>query len=327
MKRMSPWKRTWAGLSLPFAVTVAGLALAAVLAGCGGEKAGSDQANGTAVSDTSAYRAALAEKDTTARIAALETFLKEYPQSPFRPNAVSQGFGLLMNRDPARAGRFVDDLLAKEKDEETRGRLYYAAYIHARDTEPGAVPALLERMQADEAVSADGYNMVAWDLVIHEQHLDPAIALAAKGATKAPDDESKSSILDTQGWGLYMKGDYGPAAEILEQAAALISKENAQEVRGHLAQAYDKAGRAQEARDLMVELMTEVEDPEMRAAIERLTRQLGEDPAQVATRIDEARAANAKPAADFTLKNYDGQPVSLSDFKGKVVLLNFWHPT
>ena len=29
-------------------------------------------------------------------------------------------------------------------------------------------------------------------------------------------------------------------------------------------------------------------------------------------------------APDFTLKNVDGQSVSLSDFKGKIVMLNFW---
>jgi len=31
-----------------------------------------------------------------------------------------------------------------------------------------------------------------------------------------------------------------------------------------------------------------------------------------------------KPAPAFTLKTYDGRPVSLADFRGKVVLLDFW---
>ncbi|MFA5908440.1 MAG: TlpA disulfide reductase family protein [Vicinamibacterales bacterium] len=39
----------------------------------------------------------------------------------------------------------------------------------------------------------------------------------------------------------------------------------------------------------------------------------------------DACMANAKPANfDFTLKDLEGQPVSLASYKGKVVLLNFW---
>ncbi len=34
--------------------------------------------------------------------------------------------------------------------------------------------------------------------------------------------------------------------------------------------------------------------------------------------------AQAKDAPDFTLKSLDGKEVSFSDFKGKVVLVNFW---
>jgi thiol-disulfide isomerase/thioredoxin len=39
---------------------------------------------------------------------------------------------------------------------------------------------------------------------------------------------------------------------------------------------------------------------------------------------DAACLANAKPATDFTLPSLDGTKVTLSAFRGKVVLLNFW---
>ena len=45
---------------------------------------------------------------------------------------------------------------------------------------------------------------------------------------------------------------------------------------------------------------------------------------QTATAEDVACLPNAKPAKDFTLPSIDGKPVTLSSFKGKVVLLNFW---
>jgi peroxiredoxin len=35
-------------------------------------------------------------------------------------------------------------------------------------------------------------------------------------------------------------------------------------------------------------------------------------------------SANRKPAPDFALKDAGGTPVKLSDYRGKVVLLNFW---
>ena len=46
-----------------------------------------------------------------------------------------------------------------------------------------------------------------------------------------------------------------------------------------------------------------------------------EEPAEVTAT---AEIATGKPAPDFTLKNLSGEEVSLSDYKGKIVLLNFW---
>jgi cytochrome oxidase Cu insertion factor (SCO1/SenC/PrrC family) len=41
-----------------------------------------------------------------------------------------------------------------------------------------------------------------------------------------------------------------------------------------------------------------------------------------ATEIDRVKAGQAAP--DFTLENFDGKPISLSDFRGKNVVLVFY---
>ena len=56
---------------------------------------------------------------------------------------------------------------------------------------------------------------------------------------------------------------------------------------------------------------------------------VAEPPDAVAASFEEqdgaACMANAKPAKlDFTIKDLDGRDVSLTSFKGKVILLNFW---
>ena len=53
--------------------------------------------------------------------------------------------------------------------------------------------------------------------------------------------------------------------------------------------------------------------------------QSGRQPAQGAQPRASACPADAKPAnLDFTLKDLDGKDVRLADYKGKVVLLDFW---
>jgi Flp pilus assembly protein TadD len=311
------------------------LAAAIVVGGCGqrGDGKGGGKEGGkeggiesaAAVTDTTAYNEARAIADTTARLAAWDAFLKTYPASSYRPDATSYYCRLLMAKEPAKLDGFVATALQTEKDPATRGQLHEAAYTYAQEHAADRVPAVLQAMRDDPLIDADACNTVAWDLVQRGQFLDEAIALAAIGVQKAPDDGSKSSILDTQGWAHYAKGEYPRAVELLIQAVGL-DKENP-ELQMHLAQAYDKAGRSKEALAIYTELLIPAEDPMIRARVGALSKAAGQSPSAVFKRIDQAREANAKPAPAFTLKDYAGKELAFADTKGKVVLLNFWHPT
>jgi tetratricopeptide (TPR) repeat protein len=286
---------------------------------------GDGKESAAVVTDTTAFGDARAVADTTARVAAWEAFLKNYPTSSFRPRAIASYCGLLMAKEPAKLSDFVATALSVEKDPATRGQLHYAAYLHAQEHAADRLAAVLRAMRDDPLIETDAYNMVAWDLVERNQLLDEAIALAAIGVQKAPDDQSKGLILDTQGWAHFVKGEYPRAAELLAQAVGL-DKEST-ELQMHLAQAYDKAGRSKEALAVYTELLIPAEDPTIRERVAALSKAAGQSPAGVFQRIDRAREANAKPAPAFTLKNYDGKELAFADTKGKVVLLNFWHPT
>ena len=307
-------------------LAVIGLAFAA-LSGCGGGKQETSHQGASApagaVSDTAAYKTATELPDTTARITALEGFLKTYPDSPFRGGVYARLAGLMAAKTPGEVIPFLRSHLG-EKDPDTRTRLYSILYEQTQDKAPADVPTLLNEIAADSTLTTDVYNSVAWDLVERNGDLDMAVRLAALGVERAPDSTSKASVLDTEGWAHYARGDYEKAVVELEQAVALRGDP---EVRAHLASAYDKAGHKAQARDLYEQLMVSEEDPDWRGRLEALTRDLKGSVAELNHRIDQKRAENSKPAADFTLKDYDGKDVRLADFKGKVVLLDFWHPT
>ena len=301
--------------------------MAIVSGGCG-QKGGDKEAvkeGAAAVTDTSAFLDARAVTDTTARLAAWDAFLKKYPTSSFRPRAVASVCGLLLAKDPAKLDAYVTKAMREEKDPATRGQLHYAAYQYAQAHAADRVSAVVQAMRDDPLIECDACNMVAWDLVERNQLLDEAIALAALGAQKAPDDGSKASILDTQAWAHFGKGEYASAIDLLVQSVRLDSTNT--EVQMHLAQAYDKGGRAAEALALYTDLLIPAEDPMIRERVEALSKAAGQSPEGVFQRVDQAREANAKPAPAFALKDYSGKELAFADTKGKVVLLNFWHPT
>jgi tetratricopeptide (TPR) repeat protein len=300
------------------------MALAISIGACGrGEK----KPDTGGVSDTTAYRGASTLTDTTAQITALGKFLQGYPESSFRSRAYRRLYDLESAADKSRAAAGVRRALRKEKQPAARSALHYILFGYTQEHDPDAVDSVIRAVLADKAdLEYELYNAIAWDLAEKGRNLDQALELAERSVAKAPDSLAQATVLDTKGWVYYQRKEYAKAIETLTAAIA-VSPEPYEEIEIHLAQALDAAGMKAEAREAFAKLLLTREDPEFRARALALTAELGGSPDDFRRDLDRRREERATPAPDFTLKNYAGQDITLSSFRGQVVLLNFWHPT
>ena len=276
--------------------------------------------------DQEAYEAAAGLEQAGARIQALREFLDAFPESPRRPAAYRRLYEDLQAKDEKAAHELLATGLARETDPAVRAALLYKNYLHAKSFHPEKVHEAARRILDENPGDWGIYNAVAWDFVEEGENLDLAVALSTRGSEKAPDSLSKAYVLDTEGWALYKMNRFPEAVSALQEAAGL-QKEPDQEVLEHLALAQAAAGKKEEALSLLTTLLGTQEDPELRREAEAIATEMGRPLDALREEIRRRRMDQAAMAPDFTLKDLDGRPMSLSDFRGKVVLLNFWHPT
>src|SRR4029079_1206430 len=94
------------------------------------------------------------------------------------------------------------------------------------------------------------------------------------------------------------------------------------------AAALEAAGDAPTAYDTLAAVVAKTPSDALIAALESTGRALKKSPEDVAADVARLRDPAAKPAPDFSLPDYpDRKPVSLADYRGKVVLINFWYPS
>jgi len=281
------------------------------------------------VSDTAAYQEAVGLQDAKARTAAFEDFLADYPRSIFRPPVYRRLYDLKAAAGELnQAEDFLSTSLKKEKDPESRSALYYALCGHVLSHKPKELHATLQRVLADKGpLSYELLNAVSWDLAEAGQELDLALEFADRGVTAAPDSIARATTLDTRGWVRLKRNEHASAIDDFHAARKIVAPQQVPEIEDHLAQALAAAGDRAGARQVYLDLLVDHEMPALRARIAGLSQEMGESPAKAFAEVDRRRVERSVEAPDFTLVDYAGRKVSLKSLRGKVVLLNFWHPT
>ena len=170
------------------------------------------------------------------------------------------------------------------------------------DSRPQEALAIAEQMVAATAEEPDGWSAGIWnDRLAYQQNLIRANELI-------------------------VGGKYQQAVELLQDTTIprFASANVFHETR---ARALDGAGQTAEAYEYLLRLAATEPTDRVRTATLHYAGKLGKDEKTIRAEIRDALEEEAEQIEDFSFERYDnGERVSLSDFRGKVVLLNFWYP-
>ena len=133
-------------------------------------------------------------------------------------------------------------------------------------------------------------------------------------------------LYGTLGFVYSQAGKTSKAVDALEEAVTLIPYADS-EILEELASAYEELGRHDEAIESLLDILAVSMNDEAMSQLETTYAEKYGDTTGVHALVAEKRKAVIEPATDFRMASLTGETVTLSDFKGKVVLLDFWFPT
>ncbi len=268
----------------------------------------------------------------------LQLLKKAVETAPNSPDKAFYYASRLNQTDPA-VGRKKSLEVAERFPESERGAqaLYWLAY---RTEEREEQISLYERLRAayppeEFNWSASGMGLLA-DLYSETQP-EKALAIAEQmvaATADEPDDWGakiwterltfqKNVIKGNQ---LIADGQFRQAAELL-QDTTIPRFTNANVFHETSARALHGAGQTVEAYEYLLRLAAKEPTDRVWTATLSYAEKLGKDEKTTRAEIRDVLEEDAEEIEDYTFERYDnGERVSLSDFKGKVVLLNFWYP-
>jgi len=278
-----------------------------------------------------AYMKALGESDRALKIAALQTWLADWPEA--RPDLRAKALREIWNQHEASkslaaARGWARVELGEEPSVQGRGMIYSLLYRDAvqADSRTTALNLAQEILDTDLR-EAGALAVVARSLILDQRwDVDLGTRLALRGAEIAEPGAARAEFLDLAGWGSFQLGRGEDSRGYLEAAVAELPRSDPSTLI-HLADLYERLGDDEALLGAWKQLLERHMDLSVQARAESLHQVLGGDLEDFRKEIWAARLDGAEIAPDFELLDLEGRRHQLSGFRGRVVVLNFWHPT
>ena len=268
----------------------------------------------------------------------LELLKKAVETAPDSPDKAFYYAATLNQIDPA-LGREKSLEVAERFPESERGAqsLYWLAYRTGDREERISVYERLRATYPPEEFDWSGSGMTQLADLYSESQPEKALALAEQmvaATAEEPDGWSATHWNDRltfqqnvmKGNELIADGQFQQAVELL-QDTTIPRFVNANVFHETRARALGGAGQTVEAYEYLLRLAAREPTDMVRSATLFHAEKLGKDDKTVKADIRDVLEEDAEGIKDYSFERYDnGQQVSLSDFRGKVVLLNFWYP-
>lgn len=268
----------------------------------------------------------------------LELLKKAVETAPDSPDKAFYYAATLNQIDPV-LGREKSLEVAERFPESERGAqsLYWLAYRTGDREERISVYERLRATYPPEEFDWSGSGMTQLADLYSESQPEKALALAEQmvaATAEEPDGWSATHWNDRltfqknvmKGDELIADGQYQQAVELLQDTTIprFVNANVFHETRGR---ALGGAGQTVEAYKYLLRLAAREPTDMVRSATLFHAEKLGKDDKTVKADIRDVLEEEAEEIKDFSFERYDnGEQVSLSDFRGKVVLLNFWYP-
>ncbi len=237
-----------------------------------------------------------------------------------------------VQHDPEEFKKTTTEIVNKFPDDDAA---VFALYQYANKMPEAERIAKLEEIVAKYPLNKFRTTSLAASTVLaYFDRTDPskAIAFAHSIADKTPDDKGwKATVVYEDSMAAaeakIAAGDGAGALAILKDVKPGfgLSSTRLQLLK---AKAQDSSGNTQTAYTELLKTFSDQPLPQVRPVLYQFGKKLNKSDKDVDNEVWALRTSNAKPAIPFSLESFvDGKKVSLDDFKGKVVIVDFWYPS